>query len=108
MRTPEDVLREAFEADRQRQEGLKILREKQTAADEAKNALKTAEATALLNVQGTVPEKQAQVVLACQAEREAAAAAEAEIHYVKETLRQLSDRISLLQSELRWMRELGA
>lgn len=107
MRTPEHVIREAFEADRQRQEGLKILREKQTAADDARNVLKVTEATSLLGVAGTVAEKQAQVILSCQEEREAAQAAEAEVHYVKETLRQLTDRISLLQSELRWMRELG-
>lgn len=78
-----------------------VRRDLDKARREAKRALDVAEAKALLAASGTVSEKQAQVVLAVQEEREAFDEAEVAYRYAENQARNLESEQSSWQTILR-------
>lgn len=77
-------------------------------SERAADAAQLAQDKALLNAEGSIPEKQAQARLASADLRDEAFIAHAELTRVKARVKGLESGLMSLQSELKHMREEGA
>lgn len=95
---PADVIRELASIRAQSEQGITYLADAETKLVHLELAAERAEALALLEAQGTVPERQAVSKLASQKEREAAMLARIEINRVKTKLKHLTDAQMAVQT----------
>ena len=107
-RTPDVVANEIRSARHELQRGSDALYDAELKAERAQDAAQLALDKALLNAEGSIPEKQATARLASAGLRDAAFIARAEFNRVKTKIRALETSLMTLQSELKWMREEGA
>lgn len=108
MRTPEDVLTDIRQTRTELERGSAFLYDAELKAERAEDAAHLALDSALLNADGSIPEKQAHARLASAGARDGAFIARAEFNRVKAKIRYLESALMSLQSELRWMKEMGA
>lgn len=106
--TPDDVVRLIRETRAELLRGSDYLQEAELAAERAEDAAQLAFDKVLMQVDGSVPEKQAQARVASAEERDKAFIARATFNRVKAKIRALESSLVSLQSELRWMKDSGA
>ena len=108
IRTPDSVLEEAVRLNSELRRGSDMLYKSKLKAERARDTAKAVEAAAFLESTGTVAERQAKATLAAKEARDAMHISEAELERVKSKIRALEQTQSLLQTELRYMRDAGA
>jgi len=108
IRTPDDVLRLIRETRAELLRGPDYLRDAELAAERAEDAAQLAFDKILMQVDGSIPEKQAQARAGSAEERDAAFIARATYNRVRAKIRALEASLVSLQAELRHMREDGA
>lgn len=84
------------------------MQEAELAAERAEDAAQLAFDKVLMQVDGSIPEKQAQARAGSVDERDAAFIARATFNRVKAKIKALESSLVSLQSELRWMKDSGA
>jgi hypothetical protein len=98
---PDDIIQELRNINQESAKGIALLAEVERKAIELELQAETAEARALLESQGNIPERQAIATLKSEQERLAADIAKAEVNRVKTKLRHLQDQQSNLQTQAR-------
>ncbi len=98
---PDDIIQELRNINQESAKGIVLLAEVERKAIELDLQAQTAEARALLESQGNIPERQAIALLKCEQERLQADIAKAEVSRVKTKLRHLQDQQSNLQTQAR-------
>lgn len=107
-RTPDVILAEIVSVRSELARGADALYEVEVAAERAEDAAQAAFDKILMQVDGSIPEKQAQARAASQEERDAGFVARAQYNRVRTKIRTLEAALVSLQAELRWAREVGA
>lgn len=107
-RTPDQIMQEIVSTRHELARGSDALYEAELAAERAEDAAQLAFDVVLMQVDGSIPEKQAQARAASADERDAAFVARATYNRVRAKIRALEASLVSLQSELRWAREVGA
>lgn len=107
IESPGDVIHELTAIRAESERGLKLLAATEKRLVEAMMAAERAEASALLEAQGTVADRQAVARIASEKEREAAELTRAELNYIKAKLKHLSESMMAVQTsarmvELQW------
>jgi hypothetical protein len=107
IETPGDVIQELLAIRSESERGLKLLGVTEKRLIEAVTAADRAEASALLEAQGTVADRQAVALLKSETERHAAELVRAELNYIKAKLKHLSESMMAVQTsarmvELQW------
>jgi hypothetical protein len=98
---PDDIIQELRNINQDSAKGIILLAEVERKAIELDLQAQTAEARALLESQGNIPERQAIALLKSEQERLQADIAKAEVSRVKTKLRHLQDQQSNLQTQAR-------
>lgn len=107
-RLPDDVLNEIRATRIELLRGPDALQDLEIAAERAEDAAQLAFDKILMQVDGSIPEKQAQARAGSVEERDAAFVARAAFNRAKSKIRGLESALVSLQAELRWAREEGA
>lgn len=108
VRTPADVLDMIRQTRHELMRGPDYLQEAELAAERAEAAHQLAFDKVLMQVDGSIPEKQAQARAAVVEEQDAAFIARATYNRVRAKIRALESSLVSLQAELKWMKEEGA
>lgn len=106
--TPSEVLDMIRRTRAELLRGADYLQEAELAAERAEDAAQLAFDKVLMQVDGSIPERQAQARAASVEERDAGFIARATYNRVKTKIRALEASLVSLQTELKWMREEGA
>lgn len=106
--TPSDVLDLIRQTRSELLRGADFLQEAELAAERAEETAQLAFDKVLMQVDGSIPERQAQARAASTEERDAAFIARATYNRVRTKIRALEASLVSLQTELKWMREEGA
>lgn len=106
--TPDEILVLIGQTRAELMRGPDYLQEAELAAERAEDAAQLAFDKILMQVDGSIPEKQAQARAASVEERDAAFIARATYNRVRAKIKALESSLVSLQSELRWARDAGA
>lgn len=107
-RTPDQILGEIYQVRTELLRGGSELERAELAAERAELAAQLEADKILMQVSGSIPEKQAQARSVTADERDAAFVARAAHSRVRAHIRALEAALVSLQAELKWSREAGA
>lgn len=107
-RTPDQILSEIHQIRTELLRGAAHLEAAELAAERAELAAQLEADKILMQVSGSIPEKQAQARVAAAEDRDAAFVARAAHSRVRTHIRALESALVSLQAELKWSREAGA